>query len=516
MASFNHTYSRLLRSSADGPPRDGGDFAAPELLTPEGMARADAFAIAAGMPGIALMENAGRAVARAIRRRFRPVPTLVLCGPGNNGGDGFVIARRLEEAGWGVRVALLGARDALAGDAVLAASRWRGAVARLGPDAVRGAGLIVDALFGAGLARPVAGAARATLEAAAASGGPIVAVDLPSGVNGATGAVLGYAAPAALTVTFFRLKPGHLLQPGRALCGETVCAEIGIPAAALAAAAPDTWRNDPALWGAALRAAQPDAASHKYSRGHLTILGGAVMTGAARLAARAARRAGAGMVTLLVPPEAAGIYRAGDPGVIVHGLDGPDTLAAMLADARRTTWLLGPGAGVSEALAAQVAAVLGAGRRTVLDADALTAFAGRAELLSALVQAPAILTPHAGEFARLFGPLGEDRLAAARAAARQSGAVVLLKGSDSIIAAPDGTARINANAPSTLATAGTGDVLAGIAAAFLAQGLDATDAAPAAAWVHAEAASRAGAALIAEDVIEALPGVFTALQARLC
>jgi len=484
------------------------------------MARADAAAISGGVPGIALMENAGAAVAAAIRRRFRPLPTLVLCGPGNNGGDGFVVARRLEQAGWGVRVALLGERDSLRGDAALAAARWRGPVQPVAAEVVAGAGLVVDALFGAGLARPLGGAARATLEAATASGAPLVAVDLPSGVAGGTGTVLGYAPPAALTVTFFRLKPGHLLLPGRELCGEIVCAEIGIPAGVLDAVKPATWRNDPALWRALLP--RPAAADHKYSRGHLTILGGATMTGAGRLAARAARRAGAGMVSLLAPGSAAAAAcRAGDPGLIVHeitadpgleaGAGAAAELAPYLEDARRSVWLAGPGGGVSAGLRAGVEAILSAGRAAVLDADALTVFAGEAAALGRLVRAPAILTPHAGEFARLFGPAGADRLAAVRAAAAVSGAVVLLKGSDSVVAAPDGRAAINHNAPATLATAGTGDVLAGIAAALLGQGMPAFEAAAAAAWLHGASAARMGPGLIAEDVIEALPAVHASL-----
>jgi hydroxyethylthiazole kinase-like uncharacterized protein yjeF len=468
--------------------------ASPELLTVAEMARADAAAIAGGVPGIVLMENAGRAVARAIRRRFRPCPTVVLCGPGNNGGDGFVIARRLEAAGWPARVALLGGRDRLAGDAALAAARWRGPVEPLAPASVSRAQLIVDAVFGAGLARPVEGAVAETLAACRA---PVVAVDLPSGVAGDTGAVLGVAPQAALTVTFFRLKPAHLLRPGRDLCGEILCAPIGIPDAVLDAIAPRGFRNDPALWRSFLR--RPGPGDHKYSRGSLTIVAGEAMTGAARLAARAARRAGAGLVTIACPDAAsAAACRAGDPGVIVVEAPVPE----LLGDLRRQTWLVGPGGGMRAP--ATAATILAAGRTLVADADALR---GAPETLAGA----ALVTPHEGEFARLFGPAGTDRLAAARAAASRLSGAVLLKGSDTVVAAPDGRAAITADAPPWLATAGTGDVLAGIAAAFVAQGMPGWEAGCAAAWAHAAAARRAGPHLIAEDLAAHLPAVLAAV-----
>lgn len=464
-----------------------------ELLTVAETAAADRAAIAAGVPGSVLMENAGRAVERAIRRRFRPVPTVVLCGPGNNGGDGFVVARRLEAAGWPVRVALLGDRARLAGDAAAAAARWRGPVEPLAPAAVARAGLVVDAVFGAGLARPLPEVVAATFAACRA---PVVAVDLPSGVAGDTGAVLGSAPQAVLTVTFFRLKPGHLLRPGRDRCGATVCAPIGIPEAVLAALAPRQFRNHPALWRHVLR--PPGPADHKYSRGVVTIVAGARMTGAARLAARAARRAGAGLVTIACPDAAAAAAcRAGEAGVIVT--EAP--LADLLADDRRRVWLVGPGGEAAAAAAAR--AVLAAGRTLVADADALR---GAPETLAGA----ALITPHAGEFARLFGPPGADRLAAAREAARRIDGVVLLKGSDTVIAAADGRAAITEGAPAWLATAGTGDVLAGIAAALIAQGLPPWEAGCAAAWAHAAAARRAGPHLIAEDLAEHLPTVLAA------
>ncbi|HEY4251637.1 MAG TPA: NAD(P)H-hydrate epimerase, partial [Roseomonas sp.] len=295
------------------------------LLTPAEMGAADAAAIAGGIAGPMLMEAAGRAVARAAMRRFRPVPTLVLAGPGNNGGDGYVVARLLEQAGWDVAVAPLGApREG--SDAALAAARWRGPLVRVEAGRVARAGLVIDAIFGAGLTRDVDGEAAAALRAAQA---PILAVDVPSGVDGATGQVRGYAPQAALTVTFFRRKPGHLLLPGRELCGALVCAEIGLPAAVLAGIAPRCFANAPGLW----RLPAARAEDHKYQRGHVTVAAGATMTGAARLAAAAARRAGAGLVSLMAPDAAtAAILRCGDPGIMVTG----EAPADLLADARRS------------------------------------------------------------------------------------------------------------------------------------------------------------------------------------
>ena len=463
---------------------------APELLTPAEMARADALAAAAGIPTLRLMEAAGRAVALAARRRIRPCRTLVLAGPGNNGGDGYVAARLLEAAGWPVSVAAL-APPRPGSDAAAMAARWRGPMVPFAAAEAARAGLVVDAVFGAGLARPVDGLAAEVL---AACRGPVLAVDTPSGLDGATGQVMGYAPRAALTVTFFRLKPGHLLLPGRDLCGETLLADIGLPAGILGAVAPRAWRNVPGLW----RLPRLDAGSHKYTRGHLTIAAGAAMTGAARLAAGAAHRAGAGLVTLRAPDAAAAtLYRTTEPGSLVT--EAP--VEALLEDPRRDTWLIGPGLEPGEATRDALRRVIAAGRRLVADAGALTAAEGAPELL----RGAAILTPHAGEFARVFGPVGPDKPAAARRAAALTGAVVLLKGADTVVAAPDGRVIINDNAPPTLATGGTGDVLAGTIAALLAQGMPAFEAAAAGAWLQGEAARRHGPGLLAEDLITLLP-----------
>ncbi len=456
-----------------------------ELLTPEEMGRADAASPRFGVPGPVLMEHAGRAVARAVQRRFRACRTLVLCGPGNNGGDGYVAARLLAQCGWPVAVAAL-APPRSGSDAAGAAIRWRGPLIGFSPLEAARADLVIDAVFGAGLARDVDGLVADTLRAARR----IVAVDVPSGLDGATGQMRGYAPQAALTVTFFRFKPGHVLFPGRALCGEAVLADIGLPSAVLGEVQPRTFGNVPALW----RLPVPDAASHKYVRGHVTVLGGAAMTGAARLAADAARRAGAGMVTIAASDNA-DIYRTGSPGLIVSSAP----LADLLQDERRRVWVCGPGLSADAARRA-LPVLLAAQRHVVGDADVFSAFSGDPDGL----RGAAVLTPHAGEFARVFGAPGADRLAAARSAAVRTGAVVLLKGADTIIAAPDGRAAINASAPPWLATAGAGDVLAGIIAGLLAQGMPAWEAAAAAAWLHGRAAALAGPGLIAEDLLDAL------------
>jgi hydroxyethylthiazole kinase-like uncharacterized protein yjeF len=449
------------------------------------MVRADAAALAAGMRTETLMEAAGRAVARAIRARFRPCRTLVLAGPGNNGGDGYVAARYLEQAGWPVAVAAL-APPSPGTAAAAAAARWNGPMAAFDAAEAARAALVVDALFGAGLTRPLAPEIVDILRAVQA---PLVAVDVPSGLDGATGQVLGHAPQAAQTISFFRLKPGHVLLPGRALCGETLLADIGLPEAVLEGIAPQCWRNHPSLW--ALPSLELSA--HKYTRGHLTILAGAAMPGAARLAAAAARRLGAGLVTLHAENlELAAMLRADAPGQLVSDA----TLDALLADARRKVWLAGPGLLPHEATRAAIRSVIDAGKILVADAGALMAATEAPDLL----RGAAVITPHAGEFARLFGAPGAYRLAATRAAAAQLGAVVVLKGPDSIIAAPDGRVIINDNAPPSLATAGTGDILAGAIAALLAQGMAPFEAAAAAVWLHGAAAASGPPGLIAEDL----------------
>jgi NAD(P)H-hydrate epimerase len=479
------------------------------LLTTKEMAQADRLTIDSGTPGTVLMARAGQAVAEQILRRWPPRPALVLCGPGNNGGDGFVVAAALARAGWPVRLALLGERERLRGDAAHHAAAWSGPVEALSPDCVNGAGLIVDALFGAGLSRRIDGAAAATLAAASGSGAAIVAVDLPSGVGGDDGADLG-AIQAALTVTFFRRKPGHLLLPGRLLCGETVVAEIGIDEGVLRRIGPATFENDPALWRPAWPAREPGG--NKFGRGHALLYGGAVMTGAARMAARAAARAGAGLTSIAVPHSAWPIYAGALTSIMVRPLQADGDLADLLADPRITALLIGPGAGTTDQIRQHALHMLATGRPVLLDADAITVFKDRHEELAHAIKGPCVLTPHEGEFKRLFDVQG-SKLHRAREAARRCGAVFVLKGSDTVIAAPDGRAAINANAPDTLATAGSGDVLAGIILGLLTQGMEVFSAAAAGVWMHGAAAASFGPGLIAEDLPDLLPNVLRTLQA---
>lgn len=495
-----------------------------ELLTVSEMMRADAFAVASGVPGTQLMEAAGKAVADAVRARWPRRNVIVLAGPGNNGGDGFVAARHLAAEGWDVRVALLGERAQLQGDAAHHAARWTGEVVPLSPDVLQDGDLVIDALFGAGLTRPLSGVAAGVVRQLAARGLPCLAVDLPSGLAGDSGAPLGDAVVrATATVTFFRQKPAHLLWPGRGLCGEVSVADIGIPEAAIAALAPQTFANLPALWRA--RFPRPTPTDHKYTRGHLAVVGGAAMTGAARLAARAGQRAGAGMVSVLCPPEAAAIYAADLLSAVVAPVADLAAFIGLIETRRLAAAVVGPGNGVDERTRAQVLALLAAGLPCVLDADALTVFAdnrpqGPGELFAAIAASPhrrsggaCILTPHDGEFARLFRDIdpATDKLTRARAAARRAGAVVVLKGYDSVIAAPDGRAAVNGNAPPDLATAGAGDVLAGLVGGLLAQKMDAFEAAAAAVWLQGAAASAAGPGLIADDLPGQIPQLLRGL-----
>jgi ADP-dependent NAD(P)H-hydrate dehydratase / NAD(P)H-hydrate epimerase len=482
-------------------------FGGNALLTVARMGAADRLAVAAGIAERQLMQNAGSAVAREIVQRFPLQRVIVLCGPGNNGGDGYVAAAELASAGWPVRVAHEGERKHLKGIAREHALRFNGKLLALHPDVLENADLVIDALFGAGFRGKLAGAARETLAAACARKLPIIAIDMPSGVSGDTGGSAG-AVPAVLTVTFFRKKPGHLLLPGRLLCGETVVADIGIPEAVLAVVQPDAFENGPALWRKDLP--RPRHGDHKYSRGHALIIGGYPLTGAARMAARGAARAGAGLTTIAVAERAMPAYATSLTSIMVRPLSKPKDFTALLQDERMTAFLIGPGAGAGAETRKRVLAMLSTRRPVLLDADALTAFKGDAQVLFRKIKGPCVMTPHEGEFARLFGGAG-DKLSRARDAARQSGAVIVLKGADTVIAAPDGRAIINSNAPPTLATAGSGDVLGGIVIGLLAQGMDAWLAAAASVWMHGAAATLFGPGLIAEDLPDLLPAVWRSL-----
>lgn len=479
-----------------------------ELISVEDMRAIDASAAHAGVATRTLMENAGRAVADAIMVRFSPRAVAVLCGPGANGGDGWVCARILHEAGWPVAAHTLAPRDALRGDAADAAAHFHGAVHVLGAE-TPAADLYVDALFGAGLSRPLDGAALHLAQDVPAA--RIVAVDVPSGLDGDTGAPLGGVAfKAALTVTFVRKKPAHVLAPGRALCGEIVVADIGAPEAMVAARGLRLWENDPSLWLA--QYPRPELATHKHARGHaICASGGATRTGAARLAARGALRAGAGLVTVLSPSEALAENAAHLTAIMLRAGDSAEAFTAAAREAH--AMVIGPAFGTGNAHWGRLKAVLETSPRCplVLDADALTLMA---PVTHGLTEHD-VMTPHVGEFRRAFPGIWSNtpsRIEAARAAAAYARCVVLLKGPDTVIAAPDGRAIVNTRGTPYLATAGSGDVLAGFVGGLIAQGMAAFEAAAASAWLHGVCAESFGPGLVAEDLPEVFPSVIRSLM----
>lgn len=491
-----------------------------ELLSPQEMAAVDRRAIADGpFDGHRLMLNAGAAVSEVTLERFADAPAFdVLCGPGNNGGDGYVVARLLAERGLSVRV-WAPAPPRAESDAARAAADCPLAPRPLGEFVPSDEALVVDALFGAGLSKPPDGIFAEAIARTRQAKAPVVAVDLPSGVSGDTGRVLGEAVRAELTVTFVRRKPGHLLLPGRSHCGETLLCDIGIGAAAVAAAGPRCFENAPALWRRSLPV--PGVEAHKYRRGHAAVFsGGPGATGAARLAAQGAARAGAGAVTVLSPGSAMLVNAAHLTAIMLARIDTVDDFTAFAGERRPSAFVLGPGFGTGGAARDFALACLeGLAHGLVLDADGITAFAGAPDSLFAAAQAeggPAlVLTPHGGEFARLFpdlaGEAAASKLAATRMAAERAGGVIVNKGADTVIADPDGRAAINANGVPWLATAGSGDVLSGMIGGLAAQGMPAFEAACAAVWLHGEAARAFGPGLTADDLPGLLPGALAPL-----
>jgi len=491
-----------------------------ELLTPKEMGEADALAPRLGMPSLSLMEQAGSAVAAEAALMVSPRGRIaVICGPGNNGGDGFVAARLLRDRGYLVRLCLVGAdRLALRGDAAIMADRYEGAVfgsGTFGDLCRKWADLIVDALFGAGLTRAVSGDAAEAVTAMNACGKPVLAVDVPSGLDGATGTAIGPVVQATRTVTFFRRKPGHLLLPGRQLCGDVALYDIDMPTAVLAKIGVQTFANAPSLWRS--RFPRLDIDGHKYTRGHAVVVSGGIeMSGAARLCARGALRVGAGLVTVASPPDALQAHAAQLNATLLKTGTSHADLTHLLTDKRFTAVAIGPGLGRGDKAFEQVMAVVDSDTAVTLDADALTVAAASPAVLFRAIAArtrPVVLTPHEGEFKRLLPDVTGSKLERARAAAKISGGMVLLKGPDTVIASQDGRAAINQNAPPWLATAGSGDVLAGFVTGLLAQGMPAFEAACAAVWLHGECANGFGPGLIAEDLPEALPKVLAKLLA---
>lgn len=483
-----------------------------EILTNAASYAADKFAGEHGVASLTLMENAGRTVAEALTARFERERVVVLCGPGNNGGDGFVVARNLKTRGFDVSLALLGDRAALKGDAAEMAKRWDGTVSALSLESIKNADAVVDALFGAGLARPLEGVAKDVVAALNKSNIPVVAIDVPSGLHGDLARpIAGECVEADVTVTFFRKKPAHVLMPGRLYCGTVIVADIGTPQDAIAAIRPKMFENGPGLWNYPW----PKPLAHKYARGHCVIVSGARTLGAARLAARGALRIGAGLVSVASPPEAVEAHSAALEAIMVKPFAGAAGLADLLSDKRFNAVAIGPGCGVERSTQELVGAVLASSAASVLDADALTSFADDPKALFLRLRESCVLTPHEGEFERIFpGVLKQSptRIEAASAAAAVANCTVLLKGPDTVIASRDGAVIINTNAPPALATAGSGDVLTGMIAGLLAQGMDSFHAAACAAWLHGEAANIFGPGLISEDLPELLPVVLSALR----
>lgn len=511
------------------------------ILTTEEMAACDAAAPGLGVASLTLMANAGRALANATisfageRGLAPPSRVAVLCGPGNNGGDGFCAARHLTEAGYTVTVYEAPPRDGCRGDAKIMREKFDGVTQPIDAFTTSTSELVVDAIFGAGLSRPPEGAIAVCITSLNASDVLVVAADVPSGVDGSSGKTLGAAVQADMTVTFFRKKPAHLLFPGRGLCGRVEVADIGMPVAVLDQVKASLFENSPGLWRAQMPRIAVDG--HKYQRGHAVVVSGPPLaTGAARLAARGALRVGAGLVTLVGSAAASAVNAAHETAIMLRVVSNPEALSELLSDRRITACLIGPASGVGEETARDVLSVLASDAAVVLDADGLTSFVDdtvwdendrtksertgfgftarntkqkRApEVLFDAIKARAmdvVLTPHAGEFQKLFGSTATDKVSAARDAAKRAGATVIYKGADTVIASPNGRAAINSHAPATLATAGSGDVLAGLVTGLLAQGMNGFDAACAAVWLHGVAARHFGLGLIAEDIPELIP-----------
>lgn len=458
------------------------------LLTREEARAADKAAIEGGIPSARLMENAAKAVADVICKHYTPRPCLIICGAGNNGGDGMIVARMLKERGWPVHAVNM---------------------ADFRQEMIPGTQLIVDAIFGTGLSRPVDGVAKNVIDAINRQGAPVVSIDIASGIDADSGQIMGAAVRATHTVTFVRPKLGQMLLPGKAHTGTLHTANIGITGESIQ---PRHALNIPLLWQDTFPSIVIDG--HKYQRGHTVVMGGPVAsTGASRLAALAALRVGSGLVSVACIKESLPVYAATLTSVMTRPVDGLRELDSLLEDARVTSTIIGPGYGVSEKTCEHVLQILSCKKACVLDADALTAFKNHAKSLFSAIHGPTVMTPHEGEFARIFTIEG-DKAKRAREAANQSGAVVVLKGNDTVIAAPDGRVAVNIGAPVWLATAGSGDVLSGIIGGLLAQGMNAFEAACAGVWIHSRAAVLFGVGMIAEDMPGHIPAVLKELYSN--
>ncbi len=522
-----------------------------QILSPKEMQKIDKDAIKSGISGYNLMENAGRSVAKEIVSKFRKTKVLVLCGPGNNGGDGFVVARILSEIGWEVSVASVNISK-LKGDAEKARLSYKHNISsiiskdidvilnkrRIQKDKNKSVNsscrdtiktndlligkqipqhskiapnlLVIDAIFGTGLNKIIKGDLAEVIEKINKSNALVVAVDIPSGINGENGEVMGVAIKADITLTFTRKKLGLVLMPGKMNAGEVITTDIGIPEEIINKQKFSIYENSPNLWISSFPFPEPQ--DNKYTRGHVVVASGGVdCTGAACLASISALRCGAGLVTVLSPKEALSIYASKLNSVMAKPFRNIKEFVQFISDKHKNVIVLGPGNGANEETAEKVKKALSLKKTCVIDADAISAFAGRGRSLFKMIKSPVVLTPHEGEFARIFDIKG-DKIKRAKDAAKKSNADIVLKCTDTIIEAHDNRIVINTCATPNLATAGTGDVLSGIIAGLLAQRMDPFEAACAGVYLHSQAAKEFGIGLIAEDMPQILPAVLNGLK----
>lgn len=482
-----------------------------EILTAAEMKQADLAAIEDGTTALSLIRSAGIGLASIIEQNAPPGRILFLCGTGNNGADGFIAAERLRhKEGWQVRVACTDKIKNLKNDVALAAKDWQGETEALNSNLpVHQTDIIVDAIFGTGFSGELPAEMVTLFDKIRTRKIPVIAADVPSGMNATSGAIAAGTLKPALTVAFCRKKIAHVLQPSRNFCGKLHIAMVPIADETIAAQNTNTFENHPALWLKSFPFPSPEM--HKYDRGHVMVYGGAQRTGAACLAAYAAQRAGAGVVSITCTQEAQAVYQSYRASIMVDTWDSGDDFKALLRSERQNTCVFGPGAGANDQLKEAVIAALGFNKTLVLDADVFTAFKDDSAALFEKLGPQHVLTPHEGEFSRIFGHIEGNKLDRARAAARRSNAIIILKGSDTVIAAPDGTAAINTNAPPILAIAGAGDVLSGLISGFAAQGMPTFMASLAAVWMQADAARSHGPGLTAEDIIHQIPQTLSRL-----
>ena len=486
------------------------------IVTASEMYRAEESAARAGVSKLELMENACQSIVSEITSRWTPRKTLVLCGPGQNGGDGLGVACLLQQRRWIIDVVRCFPDKGFEGNAQIMSERWGGPWMDEESVRLEDYALVVDAVLGIGLKRELEPRLSSFFEKINALNIDVVAVDIPTGISSGTGDVLGGSLHANLTVTFGWPKPGHFLLPGKDICGQIVVSDIGVTEENLTLEARAIRVNGPNLWLDKIPRIKPEA--HKYHRGHSVIIGGGSTnsTGAARLAAEASLRSGSGLATLWVPSDALADYSSAPAAILLEGRAELPQMSEFLADDRKNVVLIGPGCGVSEETRILTKKILSSSKKVVLDADALTSFSANPTILFDLISSDTVLTPHSGEFAKLFKELSYgDKISLTRAAAKTSGAIIIYKGNDTVIAEPGGKAVVNFNAPTNLATAGTGDVLSGIVSGLLAQGCSPFAASCISVWCHSRAASYGGKGLIADDLLQKIPKVFQELEGYL-